>query len=50
MQDKDEEAKGDYRKVKDKNGETGRGRKTCKFREMLGLYNIPLVILYNYIC
>ena len=23
--------KGDYRKVKDNNGETGRGRKTCKF-------------------
>ena len=27
--------KGDYRKVKDKNGETGRGKKTCKFFEDL---------------
>ena len=35
MQDKDEEAKRGHRKVKDKNGETGRGRKTCKFFEDL---------------
>ena len=35
MSNKNKEFEGDYKKVKDHNGVTGNGRKTCKFYDKL---------------